>query len=75
MTERMRKLWLKQSPCKGCLNSDSDSIMGSSFTYCSIVTDMQKFNESLFGKDFNKDVIIPMKDRVYRNCPFKEYVG
>lgn len=75
MTERMRKVWLKKSPCKGCLNSDSDGMMGGKISYCSTVTDMDKFNQSFFGKDYDKDVVIPRKDRVYKNCPFKEYVG
>jgi len=69
VAERIRKIWLKQSPCKGCANLDTDGPL----SYCSIITDMNKFNASFFGKDFEKGIIIASKDKVYRNCPFKDH--
>lgn len=50
-------------------------MMGGKFSYYSIITNIDVFNQSFFGKDYDKDVVIPRKDRVYKNCPFKEYVG
>lgn len=69
MVERMIKPWLKQSPCKRCVNLDPEGFV----SICSMVDDMDKFNQSFFGKDFDKLPIIPRKNRVFKNCPSKEY--
>jgi hypothetical protein len=72
MAERTRKPWLKQSPCRGCLNLDSDREMGALIRYCSIVTNLDVFFTSYYGKDYAR--IAPKgQKRVFRNCPFKRH--
>jgi hypothetical protein len=71
MAERMRKPNLKQSPCTGCLNLDSDE----NIHYCSIVTNPDLFMRSFFGNEIFEDEIVPKKERTYKNCPHKEYLG
>jgi hypothetical protein len=62
----LRKDWLKQSPCKGCLNLDFDD----GTHYCSIVVNIDKFFDTYYGKEEGQ----PQTPHKFLNCQFKKYV-
>ena len=71
--ERNKKEWLTKSPCRGCINCDSDTEMGALVAYCSIVTSIELFFLNYYGVENNVQAD-PRHRWVYKNCEYKNYL-
>lgn len=72
----IRKVWVKRSPCRGCLLLDSDTvfvagedgeeIVGAPVEYCTLITNTPLFFQHLYGE-------VLSNGHKFRNCSHRRY--